>query len=264
MWKHSEKTNSQLNNVPGTQASPLRAEILKSLTELNIRVLELLAEQGKSHATCDHDLLLREVSHRWDDLDLEARRRAASCPYLLVDAGLGDPDKWHSPSSRSGLVNTTGFFTVEKSMIVARQVFIYAWYLANSRQFEGRVLLGMSSGCIEAFRSFTVPELLEFAERATNLLCPRWPHLVAFWRNLLIAAKDGEIDALQAAKMQGLPLLAAGVRATTLSTRNPDQAGDTNNTISVRRQIFPCDSGRTLLDELVGGGRAFRRHRSDR
>jgi hypothetical protein len=263
MWKRSEKPNSQLTNVPGTLAPPLRAEILNSMTELNMRFLELLADQGKTHAIRDHDLLLREVSPRWDELDLEARRRAASCPYLLVDAGLGDPDKWHSRSSPSRFANTTGYFTVENSLIVARQVFIFAWHLANSRQLECRVLLGMSPGCIEAFRSFTVSDILEFAESATNWLCPRWPHLVTFWRNLLNAARDGEVDALQAAKMHGLPLLAAGVRASTLSTLSPDSAGGTTDTNVVSRQIFPCDSGPTLFDEIVGGGRAFRRHRSD-
>jgi hypothetical protein len=261
MWLEREKPKSQIDQVVGSmQLLPMREEILSSLTELNLQCLEMMAaEQGTVYNTRTGGLLLREVSHRWGNLDAEARRRAASCPYLLVDAGFGEPDRWLSGRFTVQSSDTPAFFTGERCLIVARQVFLYAWYLSKTEKFDGRVLLGMSSGCMEALRSHTLLQVLELAERSTNWICPRWPHLVGFWRELLLAAKSGEFAALEAAKMHGIPLLAGDSRSASVRALNVERvAAATASENGPSSRALPCDSGETLFDQVAGGGRVFR------
>jgi hypothetical protein len=107
------------DGVPGEGASLvvgwLHPETLESLLELNELCLALLAEQAAARTT-PASLLLREVGELWRVLDAPARRRAAACPYLLVDAGFADPLRWRQPAALgvgdSGQPDYTTFFTV--------------------------------------------------------------------------------------------------------------------------------------------------------
>jgi len=265
MWLQREKPKPQIDQVVRSMPpSPIRGDILSPLTELNMQCLELMAEQGRADDTRTGSLLLREVSNRWGDLDADARLRAASCPYLLLDAGFGDPDRWRSRGLQVQSTHTPAFFTGERCLVVARQVFLYAWYLSNSQQFDGRVLLGMSSGCMEALRSYTLLQVLELAERSTNWICPRWLHLVGFWRELLLAAKSGEFAALEAAKMHGIPLLAGDSRSASVRALQFECASaETTSEQGPTPRALPCESGETLFDQVAGGGRAFPRHWSE-
>lgn len=90
------------DGVPGEGASLvagwLHPETLESLLELNELCLALLAEQAAAR-TAQASLLLREVGELWRVLDAAARQRAATCPYLLVDAGFADPLRWRQPAA---------------------------------------------------------------------------------------------------------------------------------------------------------------------
>ena len=265
MRVRQEKTMSQIDQaVASMSAWTMREEILKSCTELNTQFLELLAEQGRVDATHGDGILLREVSHRWGELDAEARHRAASCPYLLFDAGFGDPDRWRIRGFAGQSADTAAFFTVDRCLMLARQVFLYAWHFSNSYKFDGRVLLGMCSGCMEALRSYTLTEILELAEHSTSRIHPRWPHLVGFWRELLVTARSGEYAPLEAAKMQGIPLLAADVRSVaSVRAFHAECAADTFSGNGPAFRGLPCESGGSLFDEVMGGGRIFPRRPAD-
>ena len=92
----------------------LRAGTLESLVELNELCLGLIAEQAAAHGATG-SALLRQVAELWCELDAPARRRAAACPYLLLDAGFADTARWRAAAApRVG--DTAGgyaaFFTV--------------------------------------------------------------------------------------------------------------------------------------------------------
>jgi hypothetical protein len=197
-------------------ASWLRSETFESLVELNEQCLELLAEQALVRAP-QGNLLLRQIAEIWRTLDANARRRAASCPYLLVDAGFSDSSRWHWAQGRhvndGERVPYTSFFTVPRAPGVARQVFIYAWHVARTQNAAARLLLGMPAHCTSLIGACTLPQIHELAERHPEWLQPRWPARVKVWRELLLAAVSGDGVALERARMHGLQLLAAESRA---------------------------------------------------
>lgn len=195
----------------------LRAETLESLAELNEQCLELLCEQARAeHAQTAHPLLT-ELSDLWKTLDAAARRRAATCPYLLVDAGFADARRWswaRGQAIHDGLgALAPAFFTVPGASGVARLVFTYAWHLARSQGPAARLLLGMSAPCAELIAGCSLRHIAELADRYPEWLQPRWPSRVTVWRELLIASIAEDDEALERARLRGVQLLAAEVRA---------------------------------------------------
>jgi hypothetical protein len=216
---HREMEEGTAGEFADLAASWLRSETFESLAELNEQCLELLAEQALVRAP-QGSLLLRQIGEIWRTLDAKARRRAACCPYLLVEAGFSDSRRWHWADGRH--VNDgeaapyASFFTVPRAPGVARQVFIYAWHLASTQNAVARLLLGVPAHCTNLISACTLPQIHELAERHPEWLKPRWPGRVKVWRELLLAAASGEGVALERARMHGLQLLAAESRAAAL------------------------------------------------
>ncbi len=194
----------------------LHAETFEALAEVNEQCLGLLTEQALTRSAPTHPML-KELAELWRTLDAGARRRAAACPYLVVDAGFADSRRWRSVNGFAVQERQTpgygSFFTVPRSVDVARLVFTYAWYLARTHSVAARVLLGMPADCVTLIAGCTLLQIGEFAERNISWLRPRWPSRVKVWREFLTTATTGEGVALERARLRGLQLLAAEARA---------------------------------------------------
>lgn len=199
----------------GVAGAWLRPGTLESLTELNELSLALLAEQALARGAAASPLL-RQIAELWCGLDGAARRRAAACPYLLLDAGFADPVRWRvSPAAQvadAGHGSYTAFFTVPAATAVARLVFTYAWHLASSQVCAARLLLGMPASSAALIGRHTLRQIQALAESRLDWLKPRWPARVQVWRELLLAAAAGESPALERSRLRGLTLLAAEAR----------------------------------------------------
>ena len=219
MVLHREMDEDIVGTFTGLTTSWMHSEAFDSLVELNEQCLELLAEQVLSQPA-QGNLLLRQIGEIWRTLDADARRRAAACPYLLVDAGFSDPSRWRwlqgQHVSETLPAPYASFFTVPRASAVARQVFMYAWHLACSKHTAAQVLLGMPTHCTHLISSCTLSQIHELAERYPEWMRPRWPNRVKVWRELLLAAASGEVVALENARMHGLQLLAAESRAASM------------------------------------------------
>jgi hypothetical protein len=198
---------------PWAAQSWLHAKTLDTLAELNEQCLELLCDQAASPGR-PRPLLLGGLDALWRGLDTAARRRAARCPFLLVDAGfmgtgslpwqigpgIRDVDRPELPGA---------FFTVPRTIQVARLVLTYAWHLARSESAAARLFLGMSARCAERVAGCTLRQMIQVAESEPRLLEPRWPERLGVWRELLAAAATTEPSAMDRFRMRGLQLLAA-------------------------------------------------------
>jgi hypothetical protein len=193
----------------------LLPEMLASLREVNEECLALLAEQAGGRAT-EASPLLRQFDALWGGLDRAARRRAASCPYLLLDAGFAEPRRWLGASATqvgdAEAAYRGGFFTVPAAREVARLVFTFAWHLARSAGPAAHLLLGLPPPSAVNIGQYTLPQIQALGESHPQWLRPRWPARVQVWRELLLAAAAGEGRALERARLRGMPLLAAESR----------------------------------------------------
>ena len=229
MVLHRETDEALIGEIVGLKASWVESEAAASLVELNGQCLELLAEQSLT-PPMQGNLLLRQVGEIWRTLDDEARRRAASCPYLLFDAGFSDPARWRSVDGQHVSEATTipyaTFFTVPRASAVVRQVFIYAWYLAQSKSVSAQLLLGMPTHCTHLISAHTLTQIHELAERHPEWMRPRWPTRVRVWRDFLLAAASGDVVALENARMHGIQLIAAECRAASLQALKNNRSSE--------------------------------------
>jgi hypothetical protein len=194
----------------------LRAETLAALAELNEQCLELLSAQAHAVMPGPGALLLREIGPLLRSLDGDARHRAAACPYLLVDAGFGDQQRWVWVSGfrvRDSGQGGHAFFSIPGVTTVTRQVLTYAWHLTRSQNAAARMLLGMSAHCARLIAACTLRQVLELAEMHPEWLQPRWVMRPRMWRELLLSAISGDDRALERARMRGLQVLAAEARS---------------------------------------------------
>jgi hypothetical protein len=215
MLLHCERENGAAEAGSARAAGWLAAGTLDSLSELNESCLALLAEQAAVRCG-PPDGLLQQFAALWHDLDGAARRRAAACPYLLLDAGFADPLRWRrAPAPRvgdAGSARYACYFTVPAAVEVARLVFIWGWHLARSQAAAARLLLGMAAPSALLIGGYTLRQINALAEGHPEWLRPRWPARVQVWRELLLAAAAGEPTRLERARLRGLPLLAAEAR----------------------------------------------------
>jgi hypothetical protein len=219
MALHREMDEVLIGELARLRASWLQPEAFDSLVELNGECLELLAEQALAQPL-QGNLLLRQVGEIWRTLDTEARHRAASCPYLLFDAGFTDPARWRAVDGLNVGEATTmpyaTFFTVPRASAVVRQVFIYAWHLARSKNVSAQLLLGIPAHCTHLISAHTLTQIHELAERHPEWMRPRWQNRIRIWREFLLAAASGDIIALENSRMHGIQLIAAECRAASL------------------------------------------------
>jgi hypothetical protein len=200
-------------------AAWLRPETLESLLELNELGLVLLAEQAAVCGAEEGVPRLQRVGELWRALEPAARRRAAACPYLLLDAGFADPQRWRRVAAPQVGDATRGgyaaFFTVPGAIELHRLVLTYAWHLARTQSAAARLLLGMPAPCAQLIAQCTLRQVHVLAEAHPDWLRPRWPTREELWQELLVAAAAGEARAIEQAHMRGLTLLAAELRAAT-------------------------------------------------
>ena len=194
----------------------LGSETLESVAELNEQCLELLMEEAKSCEMPMGHPLVADLRDLWMALDAPARRRAAYCPYLLVDSGFVRVQRWawvrgHHVRDEERATQLK-FFNSGKAITVGRLVLTYAWHLARSQNTAARLLLGMSGQCAELIAACTINQIHELAETHPEWLQPRWPGHLRVWRELLTTAISGESPELERARTHGLQLLAAEVR----------------------------------------------------
>ena len=217
--EHRRREAEFVGEFASVAAAAARSEALDSLSELNAQCLDLLSEQALAQPA-QASLFLHQVGEMWRSLDQQARRRVASCPYLLVDAGFCDPGHWRWLDEQH--VNEAPpppydvFFTVPRTPMVARQIFIYAWHLIQSRNLTAQLLLGVPTRCARLIGACTLRQVHALAERHPDWLRPRWPNRARLWRELFLAAASGETAALENMHMHGLQLLAGELRAIAL------------------------------------------------
>jgi hypothetical protein len=178
----------------------------RPLQEINSRLLDLMAfaASESSHPRLPLALELRDIL---DGMDFAARSRAASCPYLLVDAGFQDALRWASAAVElEPVVTPAGTFPQKEALELAHMTLTFAWSLVRSHREGASLLLGLSPACAKIFADLRLQELQHIAANHYDWIRPRWESRPEVWRRLLTAAKGANVLPLNNLGLHGLHL----------------------------------------------------------
>jgi hypothetical protein len=185
--------------------------LLGPVAEINEQMLECLrsaAAAGDGGAVAPR--LVTLLADDWRALDAKAQRRLSACPYLLLDAGFAQPQRWDGLVSAQVMDATVrcSYFAGGGGVALVRRTLLLAWHLARSNRVTARVILGMSALAAERIAGARLADLDALAELAPGWIAPRWEAQPNIWRQLIGAACRGQPLALRQAQLRGLQLLA--------------------------------------------------------
>jgi hypothetical protein len=181
------------------------------LAEINSQCLDMLcalAAAGQVAAPLGAD-----IAPLWRRLTPEARQRLAAAPYLLADAGFSDDSRWRR--LQAGSVNDqqrelpASVFNAKSATTFTRRVLVFGWHLARSQPSAARLALGMTPSCLSLIAALRLQDLDRIGELHPGWVRPRWEAHPEIWRNMLLAALQGNAAALQQSKLRGIQLLGA-------------------------------------------------------
>jgi hypothetical protein len=184
-------------------------EVVEPLPELNTYCLDMLVEQA--HAGTANPAACR-VADRWLALDVEARKRLASHPYLLFDAGFADPRRWrnleHAQDRAAPQAECEEPSATPRAITGAQFVLCYAWSVAGHYANHAPLALGMHPQCAQLIAKQTILRMLQLARRTAGWLRPRWLDAPEVWDDLVHGAAEGGIAHTRAG-LQGIRLVVA-------------------------------------------------------
>lgn len=196
--------------------------LLGPVAEVNEQMLECLrqmaadaltnaaATTATSDAVHAAPRLVTLLRDDWLGLDAKAQRRLSACPYLLLDAGFAQPQRWEwllSAQVMDAPVRAS-YFHGRGGVALVRRTLLLAWHLARCNRVAARVILGMSALAAERIGNARLADLEALAELAPGWIVPRWEAQPNIWRQLIGAACRGQPLLLRQAQLRGLQLLA--------------------------------------------------------
>jgi hypothetical protein len=191
------------------------AALLEPLAELNEEVLAVL------FAPSSPGLLPApgSLAWQWRGLTVEARRRAAGCPFLLLDLGLARPGPWPAGGCHlgmagpgqgaAGVADTHPAGTLPPGLV--HKALLFAWHLARAHRDAAHIALGMGPQAAEALAARRFGELEQLALQRPGWARPRWHDRPGLWQAWLAAAAFERHADLERLRLWGLQMLAAEV-----------------------------------------------------
>jgi hypothetical protein len=214
-----EANSDSANALPQTEPPGFSAA-LKLLQEVNARLLDLLAFESKLTNEPRLPLAVELGDILWH-MDSGTRARTAACPFLLVDAGFQDLQRWSRAGCETESVeDNAGWLLRPQALELAHMTFVLAWSLARSNRDTACVMLGLSPDCAEIVASLRLQDLQRIAISHSAWIRPRWEARPDIWHRLLQSASAPISAAPAAASLHGLQLFFGNV----LPSELPKQA----------------------------------------
>jgi hypothetical protein len=168
------------------------------LTHLvNVQCVELICELAISSNPTLPEFVLQNRD-LWRLLEPEARQRLAAFPFVIVDLRFKDDDWWRQISGRLSMSPTE----LPHFGDLALETLLFARQSAREDVNVAKTMFAMTSTVASLIASLTLAQVRAIAVGNTGELRVRWDNDPELWRDLLIASRSGESEALAAIRRQ--------------------------------------------------------------
>jgi hypothetical protein len=187
--------------LPGDAAAPPRwtgAPSIELAHQLNAQCIELVCELAVSpHQTLP--AFVRQNRDLWRLLEPEARKRVAAFPFVIVDIQFKDTEWW---------LNISGGLSMNPAdsapfSDLALEVLLFARQAAREDVVVAKAMFAMASPVASRIASLTLRQVRSIASSNAQRLRVRWDDNPVFWRDLLVACRSGDEQAIAAIRRRG-------------------------------------------------------------
>jgi hypothetical protein len=200
-------------DLSGTLAPVLRADLLRRVHALNADYLELLAaEHEASGRAAQLQYFSPKLQTALAQLHAPTRDRIARAPYALYSLCFEDVRFWQvacAPASAALEARYVANSSLWLQGPFCEVALIYAWQTASAHPMAARMLYSMSAPVCEVLTATPLWQIKQIAGDYPGLLIPRWPSNPVFWPELLRLASLEDPYRLAAAQLLGLQLISA-------------------------------------------------------
>jgi hypothetical protein len=191
------------------------AEMLEFVYTLNERCLQVLGdvhrEPGFESPPCTNWSMVEAYQELWCKLDDAGRRRAAQCPFLLLDFNFQRVTWWRQaqgtlPRDPKHLP-AVSCFPVAVAREFSAEILTLAWHTAKSDPQTASLVLGLVPGVAGIIGSLGPREVQRISAQYGHELRPRWPNNREFWWKLLTVARAADAQEQADIHLYGLQLL---------------------------------------------------------
>lgn len=186
-------------------------QVLTRVHGLNERCLELLTETAHRAPESSSLTIVSQCRNMWRGMNATTRKRAARTPFLLLDVHFQDAEWWRAVREprlsrrRKHLLKAT--FTGKIASELMRETLMLAWSTVAFDRGAASILLGMTPSVGSIIAGLDAQDVERIANRHSEHLQPRWDDFPAFWEKLLVAAREGDEEALHEIHLHGMQLI---------------------------------------------------------
>jgi hypothetical protein len=218
MYNVADGVHDQETYAAYAPRAVLDDRVCDSLLQTNLAFFEVVIARHTQAPARPVLGLAAETANGILRLDAKSRAAAASCPYTLFNMAFEDCAFW----SRVALdARGTGVGSLADEATFARTAVYLAWHLAQSGDLAAALVLGMTPEVLQAWRALPLSAIDRAAMAGCMKLQARWGRNHHFWSRLLEAAVNGGRPQLEAVRLLGLQLLAAGGLGAAAWVREP-------------------------------------------
>jgi hypothetical protein len=184
----------------GRAASPrwTGAPSIELARQLNVLCVELICELAVSPNSTLPPFVLQNRD-LWRLLEPEARQRVAAFPFVILDLRFKDDEWWRQISGRLSM--SPAEFPPFGDL--ALETLLFARQSAREDVNVAKAMFAMTSTVANLIASLTLMQVRAIAVGNSSELWVRWNNDPELWRDLLIASRSGESQALAAIRRQG-------------------------------------------------------------
>jgi hypothetical protein len=190
------------------------ADTLERIRHLNEESLRAVAMSTSSAQEASSVKVVSRNRDLWLRMDVQACKRAAHIPVLLVDLNFEDSEWWQRivyPDQRPvKTTETTGLVSIKNGTSLLREILVEACVIVRSHPRAARLVFGMSAGVVATITDLQASQIESVAVTYSSQMKLRWTDNLIFWKNLLSAAVEGADDDLAAVRLHSLQLLGYG------------------------------------------------------
>jgi len=193
----------------GSATSPrwMGAASIALAHRLNEQCVEFLCELATTSLSQELPKFVLQNRDQWRLLEVDARKRVAAFPFVIVDLRFKDAESWQRAANGHlmGATDFPPFSGVPPKLLedFILETLLFARQTAREDLNVAKAMFGMTSSAASQIVSLTLPQIRTVVAGNTRLLRVRWDTDAEYWGDLLVACRGSDEQAVAALWRQG-------------------------------------------------------------